>query len=132
MNIDKAVELLDLLSDKSRLVIIKALLKQRKMNGSELLKLINCGQPTLSHHMSVMNEAGLVKSNKKGNKVFYSINEDTYIPLLNFLSKNVEAETPKIIIPKIKPIKEDIGIVKTVSEKEKPKKQKEDVPVYLL
>jgi len=33
-------------------------------------------QPTVSHHLSVLREAGLVNSRREGKQVFYSLNQD--------------------------------------------------------
>ncbi|GGR95061.1 ArsR/SmtB family transcription factor [Deinococcus sedimenti] len=41
-------------------------------------------QPTISHHMKVLLEAGLVTSEKKGTKVYYSLNPDGFRDLTTF------------------------------------------------
>lgn len=33
-------------------------------------------QPTVSHHLSVLREAGLVHSRREGKQIFYSLNQD--------------------------------------------------------
>ena len=33
-------------------------------------------QPTVSHHLSILREAGLVHSRREGKQIFYSLNQD--------------------------------------------------------
>ncbi len=139
MNINEAIDLLKLLADESRLLIIKQLSKNKKLNGNELLKAVNCKQATLSHHMNLLAEAGLVKAKKKGNKVFYSLENDTLARLTNFLYK---ADTSSVLaveqLTKVDMPKQEIKNNKeTVKPIAKPIEKKEDVkeellPTYLL
>ncbi|MCA9872445.1 MAG: winged helix-turn-helix transcriptional regulator [Anaerolineales bacterium] len=39
-------------------------------------RLGDVSQPTVSHHLSVLREAGLVHSRREGKQVFYSLNQD--------------------------------------------------------
>ncbi|AKH16724.1 hypothetical protein SY84_06230 [Deinococcus soli (ex Cha et al. 2016)] len=41
-------------------------------------------QPTISHHMKVLIEVGLITSEKKGTKVYYSLNPDGFRDLTTF------------------------------------------------
>lgn len=60
------------LSDANRLKIIKMLTEGEKC-GCELLNEFNITQPTLSHHMRILNECGLIKTRKDGKWSHYSI-----------------------------------------------------------
>ncbi|MEM1588609.1 MAG: metalloregulator ArsR/SmtB family transcription factor [Candidatus Bathyarchaeia archaeon] len=60
------------LSDSTRLKIVK-LLSIREMCVCELMVALNMTQPTISHHLKILEIAGLVKSKRKGKWVFYSI-----------------------------------------------------------
>lgn len=125
MNIKEAVSLLELLSDESRLTIIKVLKKNKKMCANDFLPYISCKQATLSHHMSLLVESGLLNSKKKGYKVFYSINSDRYNSLINFLVKGIEQDEYVY-----EPYNTDI--VKEVTKRKKKQKEKEDISVFLL
>ncbi len=39
-------------------------------------KLGGVSQPTVSHHLSVLREAGLVHTRREGKQIFYSLNQD--------------------------------------------------------
>lgn len=63
------------LGDDNRLTILK-LLKEGELCGCELLASIDIGQSTLSHHMKILGEAGLVNCNKVGKWCRYSLNKE--------------------------------------------------------
>ena len=61
------------MSDANRLKIIEMLTSGEKC-GCELLEELQVTQPTLSHHMKVLSDCGLVSSRKDGKWQHYSIN----------------------------------------------------------
>ena len=61
------------LAEPSRLEIVLLLSKGEKC-GSELLEQLQIGQPTLSHHMKVLAECGLVSVRKDAKRSCYSLN----------------------------------------------------------
>ena len=61
------------LGDTSRLNIVKLLTRGEKC-GCELLEQLQIGQPTLSHHMKVLSECGLVQVRKSAKWSYYSLN----------------------------------------------------------
>jgi len=124
MNIEKATTLLQLISDASRLTIIKELQKQKKMIASDLLKYIDCGQSTLSHHMTLLTDSELVKARKKGNKVYYSLNVDLFMSVMNFLTKDISKSNSFIL--------EKNEMLEELFENPKEEKTRNDVPIYLL
>ena len=64
------------LGDANRLEIIEMLSKGEKW-GCTLLERFDITQPTLSHHMRVLVECGLVNDRKEGKWHKYSLNNDT-------------------------------------------------------
>ena len=61
------------MSDANRLRIIEMLTQGEKC-GCNLLEELQVTQPTLSHHMKVLSDCGLVSSYKDGKWQHYSIN----------------------------------------------------------
>lgn len=61
------------LGDDNRLKIMTTLLKG-EMCGCRLLECFAISQPTLSHHMKILIDCGLVKARKDGKWHFYSPN----------------------------------------------------------
>ncbi|MCD8346791.1 MAG: metalloregulator ArsR/SmtB family transcription factor [Lachnospiraceae bacterium] len=64
------------LSDENRLKIMN-LLAERERSTPELLESVNIVQSTMSHHMKVLSEAGLVQSRRAGKRSCYSVRKDT-------------------------------------------------------
>jgi len=60
------------LADETRLRILK-LLEVREMCVCEIMVALGLTQPTASHHLGLLENAGLIKDRKKGKWVFYSV-----------------------------------------------------------
>jgi len=60
------------LADETRLRILK-LLEVREMCVCEAMVALDLTQPTASHHLGLLENAGFVKSRKEGKWVFYKI-----------------------------------------------------------
>ncbi len=69
---DKQSRFFKALADATRLRIVK-LLEVREMCVCEVMVALGLTQPTASHHLGLLENAGLVKSRKEGKWVFYSI-----------------------------------------------------------
>ena len=74
------------LGDGNRLQIIQMLSDGEKC-GCKLLEAFDITQPTLSHHMKILCECGLVNDRKEGKWHHYSINQVVWIEFSTFISK---------------------------------------------
>ena len=72
------------LSDSNRLHIVIALL-QGEMCACRLLEQFSITQPTLSHHMKVLCECGLIRIRKEGKWSYYSLNCETLAAFRQFI-----------------------------------------------
>ena len=61
------------LSDPTRREIIH-LLKKEKLPAGEILAHFETTGATISHHLSILKDAGLVTSEKKGKYIYYELN----------------------------------------------------------
>lgn len=73
------------LSDETRLMIL-SMLSSKELCACKILKAFNITQPTLSYHMKMLVDAGLVNAVRDGSWVKYSVNEEMEEELLTFLS----------------------------------------------
>jgi len=64
------------LGDPHRLKIL-ALLLEREQSAGELLEEMDIVQSTLSHHMKILTESGLVTAVRRGKWTYYALNADT-------------------------------------------------------
>ena len=70
-----SVKVFKALADENRLEIIEILMSGAKC-GCELLDALEVGQSTLSHHMHILCEAGLVDGCKEGKWMHYSLSAE--------------------------------------------------------
>lgn len=63
---------LKVLADKTRLKILQ-LIYQGNQCGCDLIDSLDITQPTLSHHLKILNDQGLIEGQKDKNKVLYTI-----------------------------------------------------------
>jgi len=73
------------MSDSNRLRVIEMLTTGEKC-GCELLEALQVTQPTLSHHMKVLADCGLVSSYKEGKWQHYSINCERFMEFKAYLN----------------------------------------------
>ena len=72
-----SIPILKVLCDETRLGIL-CMLSERDMNGCEIHSAFDCTQPTISYHMRLLVDAGLVHARKDGCAVVYSVNRDIW------------------------------------------------------
>lgn len=77
MTLEEAAAVSKAMSDVNRIKIISMLTSGEKC-GCSLLEELHVTQPTLSHHMKVLSDCGLVSSVKDGKWHYYSINCDRF------------------------------------------------------
>lgn len=78
---DAAVETLKFLGDKNRLRILQ-ILAQRESCVCELVDQIDLTQPLISYHLRRLREAGLVRTRRKAQWIYYSIEPQAWRALI--------------------------------------------------
>lgn len=74
--LEAAAALFKALADESRLAILKQLREQGEVCACDFLACCALAQPTVSHHLKVLRRAGLVRAEKRGLWVYYTLNEE--------------------------------------------------------
>lgn len=80
------LKLLKALSDGSRLRILEFLSNEERC-VCKIIPFTGKSQPTVSMHLRVLKEAGLLKERKEGNKVFYSVTDSRIFKLIELARK---------------------------------------------
>jgi len=72
------------LADPNRILILYTL-AERPFNVSELAKSLGLPQPTVSRHLKILRERGMVLSKREGQAVFYFLSDVRVIEALDLL-----------------------------------------------
>ncbi len=75
------VNVMKALSDPSRVGIVM-LLQQREMCACEIIPRLGLAQPTVSRHLKILMDAGLIQGRKKGVWVHYRLSDNTGKPYI--------------------------------------------------
>lgn len=64
------------LSDPARLRVLSLISERGDVCGCELVEPLGLSQPTVSHHLKVLFEAGLLGKERRGRWIHYSVNSE--------------------------------------------------------
>jgi ArsR family transcriptional regulator len=96
VDLEKAANILKLLGDKTRLTIV-GILKQRECCVCEFLEVFDTSQPSISQHLRKLKDAGMVKEERRGQWIYYSLNQQSEIyGLIKDILEHVPDQTDKI------------------------------------
>ena len=69
------VEFAKVLADETRQHIMKICCCTR-LSVNEIVAQTGVSQPTVSHHLKVLRDAGLVRTERHGKEIYYSLNQE--------------------------------------------------------
>ena len=72
------------LNDPTRREILE-LLKEKDLTAGEIADQFNISKPSISHHLDLLRQAGLVVSVKEGQFMFYSLNTTVMDEMLKWI-----------------------------------------------
>jgi ArsR family transcriptional regulator len=76
-SLDPEVRLLAALADPTRLAIVRQLAQDTETCACDFTSCCDVAQPTVSHHLRVLREAGIVTSERRGQWIFYRLAPET-------------------------------------------------------
>lgn len=71
--IDPDVQLLQALGHPTRLSIVRELTGGGEVCACDFTSCCDVGQPTVSHHLRILKEAGVIQADRRGTSIFYRI-----------------------------------------------------------
>lgn len=83
------VQVFKLLSDETRLRILMYLLREGELHVTALCKRLQQSQPAVSHHLSLLRVAGLIKARRDGKHNYYSVKSQRFHGLIGELFNNI-------------------------------------------
>ncbi|WP_112181962.1 MULTISPECIES: metalloregulator ArsR/SmtB family transcription factor [Paraliobacillus] len=97
IEMDKAAMIMKLLGDKTRLTMIK-LLENNDCCVCEFVEIFQASQPAISQHLRKLRDVGVVKEERRGQWIFYSINkENIFYPFVEQILKQLPSQDEKLI-----------------------------------
>lgn len=79
------------LADPTRRKIIR-LLRDRDMTAGEIAEYFSISKPSISHHLSILKQAGLILDERKGQNIVYSLNTSVMEELIGWLMSIMQKE----------------------------------------
>ncbi len=87
MNTEEAVRAFKALGDENRLRIVGIVAERGDVCACRLLDELDMTQPTLSHHMKLLRDSGVVKARKEGRWMHYSLDREVVGALASLLEE---------------------------------------------
>ena len=72
------------LSDPTRRAILD-LLRESDLSASDIADNFDISKPSISHHLSILHQAELVLRERRGQKIFYSLNTTVFQQVIEWL-----------------------------------------------
>lgn len=80
------------MGDPVRQQIIALLMDKESLNVTQIAEHVPMSRPTVSHHLKILKQAGLLQATKKGTELHYRLEFEEAITLLKQLVMLVEEE----------------------------------------
>lgn len=86
MDFSRGAKLFKAMADETRVKIIH-ILSCGELCACDLLDYFELTQPTMSHHLGILVEAGLINARVEGKWTHYGLNDDSFAFLDHFIKK---------------------------------------------
>jgi ArsR family transcriptional regulator len=83
---DPDVVLFQALGEETRLAIVRHLAREGEVSACDFTACCDVAQPTISHHLKVLREAGVVSSDRRGTSIAYRLRPEATRRLAGLLS----------------------------------------------
>src|SRR5574344_1914180 len=84
-------DVLSSVADKTRRQIL-GMLRQKSMTAGEISDCFDMSKPSISHHLDILQEAGLIDYEKDGNRRIYTLNMTVWQEFMEFVAKMSDKE----------------------------------------
>lgn len=82
------------LADPTRRQILK-LLRERDLTAGEIADKFNISKPSISHHLNLLKQSGLVLDERQGQFIYYSLNTTVFQEIMGWLSELLNRKVVK-------------------------------------
>lgn len=91
-----SVDFAKAMADETRQRVMRLLCCRWLCVGDIVQEMHDISQPTVSHHLGILREAGLVHMRRDGKQVFYSLNQDEVAVCCGRLLRNFAPEVVEV------------------------------------
>mgnify|MGYP001041358672 CR=1 FL=1 len=85
--LQRAARLFAALGDETRLAIVRQLAERGRVCACDLGACCAVAQPTVSHHLKVLRQAGVVHAQRQGQSIYYSLDDEAMDELRRWLAQ---------------------------------------------
>ena len=78
VELSEGARLFKALGDETRLAILRQLREQGEVCACDFVACCDVAQPTVSHHLKVLRQAGLVRGERRGLWIYYRIEPEAF------------------------------------------------------
>ena len=86
---DDIVKIAKALSDKTRIRLLKEISAKGSISCGDAEKIAELSQPTVSHHLKILTDAGLLNAEKDGRHVIISVNKKALEDFKSLISDSI-------------------------------------------
>lgn len=80
------------IGDPTRRNILEYLRKEGRLAAGDIAARFDMTQATVSHHLSILKEAGLINDKREGKYIFYEINTTIFEDVLQWLYEFIKGD----------------------------------------
>ena len=126
MKSEELINAIAVVAEPVRIQILNIIAAHGELKAKDILPAFDITQPTLSHHMSVLESAGLVSARRTGRCVYYSLNMKTFAAINEFFMGFTDPKLAAANVTKgAKPNSAPAPAAKPAEDKAKKKKEKD-------
>ena len=97
---DKQSNLLKVLSHPKRIEIL-SLMRGHALTVGQIAAMSSLRQPTVSQHLMLLRDAGIVRGSKMGKEMYYTVHNPKYLKILELVRSVLDLEMPGLTEPAV-------------------------------
>jgi ArsR family transcriptional regulator len=86
-HLEHSAALFKALSDPTRLRILRAISQMSELCECNIVPAFGLSQPTISYHLKTLREAGLIRSERRGQWVYHAVNQKALLGAVRDLTE---------------------------------------------
>jgi len=87
-DIASLARILKAISHPARVAIIAMLANGKSLTVTEIYTRLNADQSSVSHHLSILRDRSVLKTNRQGKYIFYSLKDELFLSLITSIADN--------------------------------------------